>query len=809
MTHRGSRVWAGIVGILFLLCGLYLTIGGAWLLSYGDTPFYLVSGIVMLMTSVLVFRKKKAALWLHALLIIATFLWTFYETGYDFWSMVPRVDIVGILGILLLLPFVSRGITRSGAAKSTLGVVCVLGIATLVVCFFLDPYDQAGELPTDKIAEAANANEMPAGDWRAWGRTQAGDRFSPLDQINTSNVKDLKVAWHMHTGDVRGPNDSAETTNEATPLAVNGTLYMCSTHQKLLSIDGASGKVNWTFDPHLSDSSTYQHLTCRGVSYYEVPQKADGNADNQQPKQCQARIFLPTNDGRMFAVDAKTGKACQDFGQNGSINLREPGMPYTGKGKYEATSPPVVAKGLVIQSGAVTDNGSVKEPSGVTRAFDAITGKLVWSFDPSNPDPNEPPGPNHKYQPNSPNSWITSSYDPKLGLIYIPTGVKTPDQWGGDRNKYDERFASGVLALHADTGKLAWFYQTVHHDLWDMDIPSQMSLVDIKRDGKTIPALYAPAKTGNIFVLDRRTGKPIVPAPEKQVATTKTVPGDHATETQPFSDLTLRPKKKLTGRDMWGGSMLDQMVCRIYFHTLKYDGIFTPPSTQGTLVYPGDLGVFEWGGISVNPETQTAIANPEFLPFVSKLVPRGPGNPKWPDSNAKEGGGESGLQHNYGAPYAVELSGMMNPAFTRFGFNIPCKVPPWGAVAGINLRTNKVMWRHRNGTLRDSLNGTPLPIQLPPMTIGMPSLGGSITTAGNVAFLAATNDNYIRAFDVRTGKRLWQARLPAGGQATPMTYSVNGKQYLVIYAGGHSSFMTKMGDDVIAYALPDSVTKSE
>lgn len=804
-TVSRPRFWAALTAVIFALCGLYLTIGGVWLLSYGDTPYYAVCGIALLATAFLAWKGRPAAFWLYTLVILGSLAWAIGEVGIDFWSLVPRGDVVVILGIWLLLPFVSRQITTSRIAKLPLVGSVALALIVVVVAFVQDPGDQAGNLPTAKIAAAgSDAGQMPDGDWQAYGRTQYGDRFSPLTQITSDNVSKLKVAWTMRTGDFQGPNDPGEATNEATPLAVDGTLYFCSLHQKLWAVDGATGKTKWVFDPHLYVNPGYQHLTCRGVTYHKSDASAVTSDGTPAPDECHERLFLPVNDGRLFAVDAKTGKACPSFGKNGEIDLRTPFMPYDHAGGYEPTSPPVVTDKVVIISGAVTDNNSTKEPSGVTRAFDLFTGKLVWVFDPSNPDPNEMPGPDHKYVANSPNSWITASYDANLGLIYIPTGVQTPDQWGGNRTADAERYASAVLALHADTGKLAWSYQTVHHDLWDMDLPAQMSLIDItQKDGTVVPAIYAPAKTGNVFVLDRRDGKLIVPAPELPVPQ-DVVKGDHVTPTQPFSDLTLRPKALLTGKDMWGGSVFDQLICRVAFHQLDYKGTFTAPSERGSLIFPGNLGVFEWGGLAVDPQRQIAISNPIGLPFVSRLVPRGPGNPLWPEEGARRGsGGETGLQHNYGAPYAIMLSPFLNPITTKLGLPIPCKSPPWGYMAGIDLRTNKVIWKHRNGTLRDSLYNSSLPIQLPPLKIGVPSLGGPLTTAGNVAFLTSTLDFYIRAYDVTTGKTLWQDRLPAGGQSTPMTYSANGKQYIVTYAGGHGSFGTKMGDYVIAYALPN------
>jgi quinoprotein glucose dehydrogenase len=343
------------------------------------------------------------------------------------------------------------------------------------------------------------------------------------------------------------------------------------------------------------------------------------------------------------------------------------------------------------------------------------------------------------------------------------------------------------VALDIATGKLRWSFQNVHHDLWDMDMPSQPSLVDLGKGNDVVPAIYVPAKTGNIFVLDRRDGHLLVPAPERPVPQGAAT-GDHTSATQPFSDLSLGPRKGLAEAQMWGSTMFDQLICRVKFRRLRYEGPFTPPSEQGSLVYPGDLGVFEWGGIAVDPRRQIAIANPQLIPFVSRLVPRGKDNPAEPDA-AHPPGTELGVQPMYGTPFGVELGIFLSP------LHIPCMAPPWGSLAALDLKTNKVVWQHRVGTIRDA---TPVPL---PFKLGVPMLGGPIVTAGGVAFLTATMDDYIRAFDVDDGVLLWQDRLPAGGQSTPMTYEANGKQYVVTVAGGHGSFGTKLGDYVRAYAL--------
>ncbi|MGD7069091.1 glucose/quinate/shikimate family membrane-bound PQQ-dependent dehydrogenase [Acetobacter sp. AAB5] len=798
-SHRPDIVLQ-ITAAVFAILGVFLAGGGIWLALLGGSCFYVVCGIVLLATAVLLWRRRREALWLYAVLVAATLVWSVGEAGFDFWALAPRGDVLLPLGLWLVLPFVSsRLLPSSGWNSAPLLAGVVVGAGVYGYALTQDPQDVAGVLPRAGVQASSSPlpgdnTVVPAADWPAYGRTQAGDRYSPLSQITASNVRDLKVAWVFRTHDLKRPDDPGEITDEATPIKVRDTLYLCSPHQILFAVDAATGHERWHFDPKITYNASYQHMTCRGVSYAETPVAEEQAHDVAVADDCAHRIFLPTNDGRLFALNADTGALCRGFGRDGALDLTD-GMPMRTPGFYEPTSPPVITSKVAIISGAVTDNYSTHEPSGVTRGYDLYSGKLIWAFDPGNPNPNELPSATHHYVANSPNSWITSAYDARLNQIYIPTGVATPDIWGGHRTPDQERYASGILALDADTGRKVWFYQTVHHDLWDMDVPSQPSLVDIKQaDGAVVPALYAPAKTGNIFVLDRRNGHLLVPAPEMPVPQ-GAAPGDHLSPTQPFSALTFRPKNNLTDADMWGATMFDQLACRIMFKRLRYEGPFTPPSTQGTLVFPGNLGMFEWGGLAVDPVREVAFTNPIAVPFVSRLVPRGPNNPAEPPQNAGPSGGETGVQPQYGTPFGVDLHPFLSP------IGIPCKQPGWGYVAGLDLRTNTVLWKHRNGTTRDS---SPVPLAF---RVGVPSLGGPIITAGGVAFLTSTLDMYIRAYDVTTGQQLWQDRLPAGGQSTPMTYEENGHQYVLSVDGGHGSFGTKLGDYVVAYALPDAQVK--
>lgn len=795
----GIRIFTVVITTIF---ALVLLIGGIWLASLGGSLYYIIAGIVLLICAALLWRRSAAAIWLYGVLMLATALWGLWEAGSDFWALVPRFDILGLLGIWLLIPAVTRGIdARLKASKMFLSATLAFAIAVLVYSIFNDPQEINGSLTAAQPAQAQPVDGIAPADWPAYGRSQAGTRYSPLNQINDSNVKDLEVAWTFHTGEFKTENDSGETTNEVTPIKIGDNMYICTTHQILVALDPATGKEKWRFDPKLISDPSFQHLTCRGVAYYdqantkEFATSLKGVAQVQTS--CPRKVLLPVNDARLFAINADNGERCSDFAENGELDLKKM-QPYTYPGALMPTSPPVVTGTTIVIGGSTTDNYSVHEPSGAIRGYDVNSGALKWVFDTGAEDPNAIPGPGQTLVHNSPNAWPPLAYDAKIDMVYVPTGNPTPDIWGGNRTPVMERYASAIVALNASTGKLAWSFQTTHHDLWDMDVPSQPTLADVKTPaGDTVPAIYVPTKAGNMFVFDRRDGKPIVPITEMSVPAGEAAPGDWVSPTQPRSALNLTPIQTLTDKDMWGGTMFDQLMCRVIFKRLNYNGQYTPPSENGTLVFPGNLGVFEWGGISVNADRQIALMNPMALPFVSKLIPRGPNNPLWPKEGATGSGTEMGIQPQYGVPYGVEINAFLSP------LGLPCKAPAWGYVAGVDLKTHEVVWRKRIGTVRDSLKG----IQLPPMKIGVPMLGGPISTAGNLMFIAGTQDNYLRAYDVTNGDLLWQARLPAGGQATPMTYESKGKQYVVIMAGGHGSFGTKMGDSLIAYALPDSKGK--
>lgn len=769
--------------IIIAVIGIWATVFGGWLALLGGSLYYVIAGIALLATSVLLYERKALALPLFAVVLAGTLAWAIFEVGLDFWQLVPRGDLLFPIGILLLLPWVTRPLRpATGAMRGggiALSVAVVAAAIVLVVAIFQNPNDRQGALRAASGAPPANFAAL--GDWPAYAGTWDGLKYSPLNQITPQNAQKLDVAWHYHTGDLKGPNDPGEFTYEMTPIKVGNLLYLCTPHDIVIALDPVTGKQVWRFDPQVKVSGT-QHMSCRGVSYYDTAAAPGSPPSPPRAADCSTRLFLATNDARLIALDALSGKLCGDFGTRGEVNLT-PQYPGYQEGWYQFTSAPLVTKGLVVLAGSIFDNRAVKMPSGVVRAFDGKTGKLVWNFDPGNPDQTAPIAAGQHYSLSSPNSWSTSAADEKLGMIYIPFGMGAVDQFGGNRPPTTEKFASSVVALDSATGKLKWVFQTVHHDLWDMDVPAQPALIDLPIGGTMVPALVQSTKTGNIFVLDRRTGRPVLPVEEKPVPQ-GAAPGDFTSPTQPFSLASFMPLNRVTGRDMWGATMLDQLMCRVDFQKMRYDGPFTPPSTQGSFVYPGNFGVMDWGGMAIDPVRKIAFANPSYMAFVDKLTTKRPRDEQKAETN-------HGLNPNYGSPYAVYL----NPFLSALG--LPCQAPPWGYVAGMDLTTGKIAWQHKNGTIRDQ---SPIPL---PFKLGVPSLGGPMVTGGGVAFLSSALDNYVRAYDETSGRQLWQARLPSGGQATPMSYQgADGRQYVIVVAGGHGTLGTTAGDSVIAYALP-------
>lgn len=624
------------------------------------------------------------------------------------------------------------------------------------------------------------AMDGPVDDWIDYGNDRGGSRYSPLTQITPDNVNHLKVAWEYNTGDVSDGNGDipSQTAFEATPILIEGTLYFPTPFNRIIALHAETGHEKWVYDPKIDLTGDYANqLTSRGVCYWE------GRQDLSTP-----RIFAATNDARLIALDAATGKPCTDFGDSGEIDLNQGPGKQKWQGEYQVTSPPVVIADLVIVGSAVSDNQRTDAPSGVVRAYDARSGELKWDWDLRPPDMKEGDHPVSEagYVLSSPNVWGPMSVDDERGLIFVPTGNPTPDYYGGHRNNLDY-YGSSVVALHAQSGEVAWHFQTVHHDLWDYDVPCQPTLTTIVQNGEAVPVVVQATKMGLLFVLHRDTGEPIFGVEERPVPQS-TVPGETTSPTQPFP---LKPPPliphDLKPEDAWGITGGEEDDCRELLEGLHYEGIYTPPQVnKPTLMYPGNGGGSNWGGVAVDEERDILIANVMDLPFVVTLIPT-------EESIARKKKGERNISLQTGTPYGMKRTRLLSP------LELPCNPPPWGTLSAVDLNAGEILWQKPLGTVRDL---APVPI---PIKYGVPNIGGPLVTASGLIFIGASMDDYIRAFDTQSGKELWKSRLPAGGQATPMTYRIrpNGLQYVVIAAGGHGTAGTKLGDSLIAYTLPN------
>jgi quinoprotein glucose dehydrogenase len=593
-------------------------------------------------------------------------------------------------------------------------------------------------------------------DWPVYGHDPGGTKFSPLSQINRDNVSRLKPAWIFRTGDLFDPKlEKKEPAHEATPIFVDGTLYFNTPFGKVVALDPVTGKVRWTYDTKIDLQGDYGDFASRGVSTWLDPAAKPGAL-------CRRRIYVAPIDARLIALDAATGKVCADFQEiDLTANLRrKPAF----KGEYEETSPPAIINDLVIVGSAIADNNRVDAPSGEVRAFDARTGKLRWTWDPIPASLNS----------GAANAWSMISTDAKRNLVFVPTGSPSPDYYGGLRPGNND-YANSVVALNAKTGKMVWHFQTIHHDLWDYDVASQPLLFDI---GKT-PAIAVGSKTGSLFLLNRETGKPIFGVEERPVPKSD-VPGEEASPTQPFPVL---PKplvpQRLTAADAWGATEEDRKWCAEKIQSLRADGVFTPPSLKGTATFPGNIGGMAWGGAAFDPGHNLLIVPTNRLAALIKLLPRAD------FKEERRSHLEAEVAEQKGAPYAMSRQFLLTPD------RKPCNAPPWGTLAAIDTKTGEKRWEVPLG---EFVPGHP--------ELGSPNLGGPIVTAGNLIFIGAAFDSHIRAFDVETGKLLWTGDLPNSARATPMTYQgADGKQYLVISAGGHKG-INQIGDYVIAFALP-------
>jgi len=769
---RRERKWgAWAIGAALGLIGLYLAGGGAWLLLLGGSPYYLLAGIGCIFSgwSYLAGRTERGFR-IYMVVFAATCIWALIEVGFASWPLVPRIVGPAVFAAIVLIHrlFKRHGPSTFAWASTGVAVLVFSGFFALVTHL---PATTGGIL-TGPL-EAA-----PADDWTAFGREQTGTRFAPASQITPANVGSLELAWTLRTGDLPSAYSGERSAHafEATPLKIGNLVYICTPHDMVIAADADTGKEKWRFDPKI-DTEGVGILACRGVSYFEAE-------DAEQT--CPKRIIYGTLDARLIALDALSGKPCEGFGEGGEVQLKD-GLGAAPNGYYAVTSPPAIANGIAAIGGWIYDGQETHEPSGVIRGYDAVTGKLAWSWDSGAEDENWLPKEGEEYTRGSPNSWSVLSADPKLGLVFVPMGNATPDYVGMHRTKLHGRYSSSVVALDSRTGKRRWHFQAVHHDIWDYDMGSQPVAIDMPMpDGSIVPALAVPTKQGDIYILDRRTGAPLT-AVEEQSVPKGDIPTERYSPTQPVStgfptpvsDFTLRE------RDMWGATPLDQLWCRIRFRSADYIGRYTPPSTNLTIQYPSNYGAMDWGSVSIGDNGKTMFVNSAHVPMTMQLIPH-----ETIEKGSKPA--DRGFSPQLGTPYAANPVAMLSP------LGIPCNAPPWGKLTAIDLASRTIKWQRPFGTSKDM---APLGIAVP----GAPNIAGSVATGGGVLFIGAAVDDYLRAFDTSTGRELWRARLPAGGQAAPISYVSNrtGRQYVVIAAGGHQMLGTTLGDFLVAYALPN------
>lgn len=622
--------------------------------------------------------------------------------------------------------------------------------------------------------------------WPSYGGDPGGQKYSPLTEINRDTVKHLEIAWVYRTGESPMGLEHA-TLSECTPLLVDGVLYICTPLNQVIALNPASGKELWRFDPKVPNQHYANGPTCRGVSIWKDPTAPFHKI-----------LFIGTNDGRLIAIDTSSGKPVTHFGQSGEVNLKV-GMGERGTGNYQITSPPALIGELVIVGSAINDNAYQEEAKGTVRAYHVRTGELKWSWDPIPTNPNDPAY--QTWQKGSANRtgaanvWSIISVDPARDLVFLPTSSPSVDYYGGERLGKNLH-ANSVVALRGTTGELVWSFQAVHHDIWDYDIPAQPTLVELTIDGQKVPALIQGTKMGHLFVLHRETGKPLFSIEERPVPQ-DAVAGEQPWPTQPFP-LTPPPivPQSLTKETLFGINAEEQLWAQAKFENLHYEGIFTPGSEKGTLVFPGNIGGVAWGGVSFDPEEEVAIVNTNRLAAIIQLLPRAVAEQNLPDKKPSSDVGPRDISNTEkapmrGTPYVLRRSYFVSPK------GIPCNPPPWGALAAIRIKDGVKKWEVPLG-IYQGLQSVPEAKKW-----GSPNYGGALVTRGGLIFIAATMDDTLRAFDKDTGQLLWESPLPAGAQATPMTYrlSENGKQYVLINAGGHGRLKTTPGDYFIAFTL--------
>ncbi len=770
-----------ITAVLIAMLGLPMLWYGTGLLLAGGTLYYALAGLLMTASALQLWRAERSGFYLFAVVLLLTLAWAVFEAGTSFWEVGSRIWLVGLLSIWLCTPAMRRPLWGDEMPKlfslRTVQVGAAASAAVLIAMSYTQLRDNTMEIEDRRFGSAQNPT-----DWTDYGANKAGTRFAPHAQIDTSNVSQLSEAWRMDTGRVG--------RFSGTPIQIEDGLYLCTAQNVMISLDPDTGAERWRFDPENDTPASGILGNCRGVAYHHIAVRPRG-------EQCAERIYTATTDARMIAVDATTGVPCEEFGDNGQISLLA-GMGEVKPYYYFVTSPPTIASGALVVGGWVMDNQEVEEPSGVVRGYDPISGALLWAWDIGREGETALPPEGGFYTRGTPNVWSLTSADDELGLVYVPTGNATPDYFGGHRTEVMDKYSSSIVAIDARTGLTRWSFQTTHHDIWDFDVPSQPTLVDLALDGPDAPkrkAVIVPTKRGEVFMLDRETGELITEVTEREVPQTD-IPGERTTATQPFS--TGMPSfayPRIREQDLIGLTPFDQMACRTKFLSLRYEGPLTPPSTQGTLLYPGPAGGMNWGSVAVDEERQLMVVNNMHLPFIVEMIPR-EDDLLASKEGLNRGYGIGGPQR--GTPFAARVSMFASP------LGLPCLKPPYGEMAVVDLTTQQIVWRRGNGLWE----------------LGFPASAGSVITAGGLIFNGGVLGGQLNAMDSLTGKIIWSAELPGASDATPMSYvsPKTGRQYVLVTvpgdsgrpvtedhgAGENGEPPAPIGGQVIAFALPEA-----
>lgn len=774
---RWLRVYSGIMAIV----ALPLVYMGGKLVFLGGSPYYFIAGILVAISAVMLWRRTWLGGIVYGALMMGTLVWGLWEVGLDGWALVPRLVAPAMLGFPLLI-WLLVWISRKGRGSAIAASAALASFTILCVYVAFGSFE---DLEPQRFAALAGASD-PDPDWRAVGMDAAGARFSPLAQINASNVATLRPAWSTYLD--QKANGLTKIKFQGTPIKIGDNIYMCTGANDVIALDPDSGSIKWRFNAKVRPEGV-SSATCRGVTYHRIT-GATGV--------CSERIYTATVDARLLAIDARSGVACPTFGAGGQVDLGL-GMDYRYPGYYSVSSAPQMIRGKLVVGGQVTDNQSVGEPSGVIRAYDAVTGELAWAWDMGNPELTGEPEAGQLYTPGTPNSWGPMSADEVLGLVYVPLGNATPDYVAAHRAPYTEKYSSSLVAIDAETGKPRWHFQTTHRDVWDYDVGHTPTLVDLPRPGGIVPAVVQVTKPGEIFVLDRRTGKPVFPVEERPVPQ-GTVPEERLSPTQPFSTLPSAAGAMLTERDMWGATPIDQLWCRIKFREARYEGVYTPITLEPTITYPGSLGGMEWPAGTFDPNSGMLVYISNHFAYYTRLLPRTEADRLniEPTKDGRYGAMLFRQSSQEGTPYASWVHPFLSP------IGMPCQQPPFGKLNALDLKTGKLAWSRPLGTARNlgpmgTASGLPIPI-------GTMTVGGAITTAGGLTFTGASFDSTARAFETASGRLLWKASVPGNILATPMTYAgKEGKQYVVFAVGdgpavGGSPYGA--GGTLIAYSIP-------